>query len=295
MAGISYRTIPLAIINSLKFNRGTELNSTFDISLYETQFRSLDPQIGRFWQIDQLTDVAVSNSPFSFGNDNPLTFNDPLGLLSDSSHPKEMNTIVIHSKRAIPKSFMPYISFPNGHGFSIASRNDWPLTFSRDRTNDLLDSWAMGLGAENRVYLPEHKMTQRLLNSRQMELARAFFYTKYLTDYKNGLSLKGASVTQLNFGFGIPGIFNAGTDLVEQFVGSMTIDIHVDSKGENLLFVVSNTTGKKSAYYHLATDIERVPGQLTPQGNFNQIYLWKEPIKSISFLQAELGGSYPTD
>jgi RHS repeat-associated protein len=84
MAGLSSRAVG-RMENKYKFNDGTELNNDFDISLYETDFRSLDPQIGRFWQTDPLADAYHNQSPYAFANGNPILFNDPLGLYSDTS------------------------------------------------------------------------------------------------------------------------------------------------------------------------------------------------------------------
>lgn len=47
-----------------------------------------DPQIGRFWQIDPLGELGESWSPYSFVLDNPVSFNDPLGL-EDSVKPMQ--------------------------------------------------------------------------------------------------------------------------------------------------------------------------------------------------------------
>lgn len=66
--------------NRRKFNDGTELNTDFDVNLYETQFRSLDPQKGRFWQVDPLCELAEDISPYAYVMNNPLLYNDPLGL-----------------------------------------------------------------------------------------------------------------------------------------------------------------------------------------------------------------------
>jgi RHS repeat-associated protein len=293
MAGISSRVSASNYPeNKMKFNEGTELNTSCEINLYETSFRSLDPQLGRFWQIDPLADAAYEHSTYAYGNNNPLMFNDPLGLYSDSTgkpgfskdNPNVLPTVEVTAKRAVPPQFLNHISFRNNRGYSIASNRDWPLSFSRDRSNDLLDSWAMGLGAENRVYLPSHPMTQRLKNAYRIHLAKMYFYKKYLSNFKNGQSLKGASVTNYKGKFGLLGVFLAGTDLVEQFVGSFTVNIHVDDKGQNLLFVVSNTTSNTSGLYRIADSHDRVPGQLTARGNLNQVYIWQEPISSSGFL-----------
>ncbi len=48
--------------------------------LYETDFRSQDPQLGRFWQIDPLGELNESWSLYSYVQDNPVLYNDPIGL-----------------------------------------------------------------------------------------------------------------------------------------------------------------------------------------------------------------------
>lgn len=119
-------------------------------------------------------------------------------------------------------------------------------------------------------------------------MARAYFYKKYLADYKKGLSLKGASLTNFKGDFGLVGLLSAGLDLTEQFVGSMKIDIQVDGNGENLLFVISNTTSATSAAYHMWGSYTR--DQEPQGGNLNQVYIFKEPITNAGFMLTE-GGS----
>ncbi|WEK35402.1 MAG: DUF6443 domain-containing protein [Candidatus Pseudobacter hemicellulosilyticus] len=66
--------------NKYKANGATEFNNDFDISLYETDFRSYDPQIGRFHQIDFLATFSFNQSPYSFVHNNPISYIDPMGL-----------------------------------------------------------------------------------------------------------------------------------------------------------------------------------------------------------------------
>lgn len=96
MAGISSKAAG-SLENRKKFNDGTELNNDFDISLYETEFRSLDPQIGRFWQTDPLAEARDNQSPFAFADNNPTTLNDPLGLSTDSL-PKRQKVVTVPGK-----------------------------------------------------------------------------------------------------------------------------------------------------------------------------------------------------
>lgn len=79
MAGISSRAAN-SLENRKKFNGGTEFTNDFDISLYETSWRGYDPQIGRFHQIDMLAHTTPDYSPYTFVQNNPILFFDPLGL-----------------------------------------------------------------------------------------------------------------------------------------------------------------------------------------------------------------------
>ena len=65
--------------NNYKFNGGTELENSFDVSYYETYFRNYDAQVGRFTGVDGMAESTVGFSPYQFANNNPINFNDPTG------------------------------------------------------------------------------------------------------------------------------------------------------------------------------------------------------------------------
>jgi RHS repeat-associated protein len=71
--------------NKFKYNDGSELDETFGINLYSTFFRHYDQQIGRFTGIDILAEVFSSITPYQFGYNNPVLYNDPLGALNTTS------------------------------------------------------------------------------------------------------------------------------------------------------------------------------------------------------------------
>lgn len=97
MAGISSISLDNLPQNKNKFNDGTEFsNKEFEdgsgLEIYETANRSYDSQLGRFMQIDPLSNLAFDWSPYVFANNNPILMNDPSGLISDTTHPDFGNT-----------------------------------------------------------------------------------------------------------------------------------------------------------------------------------------------------------
>ena len=88
MAGISDKAIKTNYSeNKFRYNGGSELqNSEFSngqgLQMYETNYRGLDPQLGRFTQIDPMSDQFHFFSSYQYALNNPVYFNDPEGLKS---------------------------------------------------------------------------------------------------------------------------------------------------------------------------------------------------------------------
>jgi RHS repeat-associated protein len=64
--------------NRKKYN-GIEFTKDLDLDIYDAQLRNLDPQIGRWNQVDPKTDKMEMWSPYASNYDNPIRYNDFLG------------------------------------------------------------------------------------------------------------------------------------------------------------------------------------------------------------------------
>ena len=85
MAGISDQALGFGKVNNYRFNGGNEqqhkeFSDGSGLEIYDAVHRGYDPQLGRFGQIDRLTDLGPNNSPYAFVGDNPVLYCDPLGL-----------------------------------------------------------------------------------------------------------------------------------------------------------------------------------------------------------------------
>jgi RHS repeat-associated protein len=77
MSGISSRAAN-TLENKHKYN-GIEYENSFDINIGEAFFRTHDPQLGRWWQIDPKLEASLNISPYAAMDNNPVIKSDPLG------------------------------------------------------------------------------------------------------------------------------------------------------------------------------------------------------------------------
>jgi RHS repeat-associated protein len=77
MSGISSKAAG-GVENKKKYN-AIEFDNDLDLNLYEAFYRDLDPETGRFLQIDPKTEGQETESPYTSMANNPILKSDPLG------------------------------------------------------------------------------------------------------------------------------------------------------------------------------------------------------------------------
>lgn len=77
MEGISSRAVGREK-NTKKYN-GVEFTGDLNLDMYDAFYRNLDPQTGRWWQIDPKIENMDAWSPYASMFDNPIKHSDPLG------------------------------------------------------------------------------------------------------------------------------------------------------------------------------------------------------------------------
>ena len=77
MSGISSKAAG-SLENRTLYN-GIEHNTDLDLNKYDAFYRTLDPQIGRFWQVDPEAESLESYSTYESMGNNPINNSDPLG------------------------------------------------------------------------------------------------------------------------------------------------------------------------------------------------------------------------
>jgi RHS repeat-associated protein len=80
MAGISSKALSFGDPGNNKKYNGIEYDSSFGLDEYEAQLRDLDPQTGRWWQIDpMIEDGQFSESPYQAMDNDPVLKSDLKG------------------------------------------------------------------------------------------------------------------------------------------------------------------------------------------------------------------------
>jgi RHS repeat-associated protein len=189
MAGISSNALKGTNYqeNRKKVNSGTEFNASLDLNFYETNYRSLDPQLGRFWQIDALGDMSLNNSPYTFSSNNPVLINDPLGL-ADSLPGITLPEVVVNGHRNVQRSFNNFNNWfsgrdvgYNGSGWGHGPRRWLANQLGMNNTANSL----FRLGLNSQLQSRRASLTGNLLNKIKTDPAMVVFQNKIIAALKN--------------------------------------------------------------------------------------------------------------
>jgi RHS repeat-associated protein len=107
MAGISSNAAG-RLENKRKFN-GIEQTTDLDINQYDAFFRTMDPQLGRWWQIDPKIDNMQAWSPYNSMFDNPIRYQDFLG---DEPNPADLRGVKFDDKKPPRKPKVVVVPIP---------------------------------------------------------------------------------------------------------------------------------------------------------------------------------------
>lgn len=125
--------------------------------------------------------------------------------------------------------------------------------------------WALGNGAEMRVFGPGSTQVTDMMDAPGVNGARDLLYKTNAT-----------SVTNYKASFGLIDFLTTSSP-TQQFVGSYRVDIFTVNQGADLMFVLNNNSSFQSFGYGVTPAWDR--SKFKPGGNMHQVYWWTEPRK----------------
>jgi RHS repeat-associated protein len=170
------------------------------------------------------------------------------------------------------------------------------FTYARNNTIGIVDptgltwgeslgmfwDWITGTGPDVRTFGPGSNQVIDLMDAPGVKKAREAFYQKNAARFLEARNPCEESpslqpLTNYDPGFGLKGLWQAGFDPTEQFVGNYRVDIIPTADGSSIEFVITNTTSMTSFLYGIGPSWSRAA--FRPGGNMTQTYTWKEAIR----------------
>ena len=147
-----------------------------------------------------------------------------------------------------------------------------PLGLSWSNSASMTWGWLSGTGPSNMIFGPGSDPVGEMKNADGVQAARDYYDQK--NKDKKACGCKDAQpVTNFAAHFGLTGLWRAGLNPTQQFVGSYRVDIYPMPNCKKKI-VVTNTSSFRSFFYGIAPDWSR--SSFGPMGNMSQTYWWIE-------------------
>ena len=132
--------------------------------------------------------------------------------------------------------------------------------------------WLTGTGPDMQMFGPGSSPSSEMKNAPGVDAARDLYNQKNKDQTKCDCE-NAQPVSDFAAHFGLKGLWKAGLNPTEQFIGSYRIDI-IPQAGCKKMFVISNTSSFQSFAYGVAPDWGR--SKFGPMGNISQTIWWIE-------------------
>jgi hypothetical protein len=96
-----------------------------------------DAQIGRFRQIDKLSELSIDFTPYGFARNNPIRMNDPIGLKEDTVNGKSPEVVVKSSRKEVASNQINQMNYAQITGWIDGQRR-------KGATVETIQNWALG-------------------------------------------------------------------------------------------------------------------------------------------------------
>ena len=260
------------------FNGQEGDNEVYEIGGFQNYgFRMYDTRIARFWGVDPLAKDYPMLTPFQFANNTPIWATDLDGQealyyqLIDKIK-RKATTIVIKKSQEVFTTLIK--SIVNQFENKVEGEKEQLLEKPITGTSLLFFEFVTGTGPECRYFYDNSELTKAMQDAPKVQEAWGLFLDKNADNIKNNKPLE--ALTDFGASFGLKGLYKAGSDITEQFIGSYDVNIYPDEDNKSATIVITNTTSMKSFLYRLAPEYSREEFKLG--GNIKQTFIFTRDI-----------------
>ena len=260
------------------FNGQEADNEVFEIGGFQNYgFRMYDTRIARFWGVDPLAKDYPMLTPFQFASNTPIWATDLDGQealyhqLIDKIKRKATAVVIKKSQEVFTTMIK---SIVNQFDNKVEEKKEQLLEKPITGTSLLFFEFVTGTGPECRYFYDNSELTKAMQDAPKVQEAWGLFLDKNADNIKN--NKPSEALTDFGASFGLKGLFEAGSDITEQFVGSYDVNIYPNEDNKFATIVITNTTSMKSFLYRLAPEYSREEFKLG--GNIKQTFIFTRDI-----------------